>query len=132
MEGDSRNLEGKASKHEDDAEDDADVHALGGEDACNCREFDAAGEAVNERGAVKQHAGGKSAEDEIFEARFRGARIVAIDGRDDIERQALQLETHIERDEPVRRDHHEHAERRKDDEHGELEAIHLLTADIAE
>ena len=55
-----------------------------------------------------------------------------MDGGDDVEREALQLEAHVERDEAVRRDHHEHAERRQHDEHRELEAVHVFAADEAE
>ena len=37
--------------------------------------------------------------------------VVAVDGGDDVERQRLQLEAEIERDQVVGRDHHHHAER---------------------
>ena len=70
----------------------------------------------------------KRAEDEIFEAGFRGARIVAVDGGDDIERQRLQFEAHIERDQVVGRDHHHHADGRQQDEDRIFEALDLLAS----
>ena len=80
--------------------------------AISC-EAGAAGEAVDQRDAVEQHAGGQRAEHEIFEARFGRAQVVAVDRGDDVERQRLQLEAEIERDQVVGRDHQHHAERRE-------------------
>ena len=61
--------------------------------ACAMRgEIDRAGEAVDQRGAVEQHAGGERAEDEIFEAGFGRAHIVAVERRDHVEREAHQFE----------------------------------------
>ena len=52
--------------------------------------------------------------------------VVAVDGGDDVERQRLQLEAEIERDQVVGRDHHQHAERGEQDEDRELEALEVL------
>jgi hypothetical protein len=62
-----------------------------------------------------------AAEDEIFEPGFARTRRVALECGDDIERQALQLETDIKRDEIVGRDHHQHAGGCEQHEHGKLE-----------
>src|SRR2546421_583785 len=51
---------------------------------------------------------------------------IAPERSDDVEREALELEADIERDEIVGRDHHHHARRREQDEDGELEARDAL------
>ena len=56
------------------------------------REDRRAGEAVDERGAVEQHAGRQRAQDEILEPRLARANVVAVDGGDHVKREALQLE----------------------------------------
>ena len=52
--------------------------------------------------------------------------IVAVEGGEHVEREALQLEADIERDEVGGRDHQHHAEHGEDDQHRELEAAELL------
>ena len=74
-------------------------------------EVGGAGEAVDQRGAVEQHARGERAEDEVLQPGLGRAHVVAVEGGDDVERQALQLEAEIERDQVVGRDHQHHAER---------------------
>ena len=59
-----------------------------------------------------------------------GARVVALEGGDDVERQALQLKAEIERDEVVGRDHHHHAEGGQEDEHRIFEARHVLALHV--
>ena len=79
-----RDLEGEAGDQEDEAEDQPDRghgRAIDGGDA---GEGDGAGEAVDQRGAIEQHAGGQRAEDEIFQPRLGRAGVVAVDGGDDI------------------------------------------------
>ena len=65
-----RDLEGDAGGDEDEAEDDADA-GLALQRRGDGGERDAAGKAVDQRGAVEQHAGGERAEDEVFQARLR-------------------------------------------------------------
>ena len=70
-----------------------------------------AGEAVDQRGAVEQQARRQRAQHEILQARFRGLGVVAAEGGQDVERQRLQLDADIERDQVAGRGHHAHAER---------------------
>ncbi len=58
--------------------------------------------------------------------------VVAVDRGDDVERQRLQLEADIERDQVVGRNHQHHAERREQHEHRILELVELLLAGEAE
>ena len=74
---------------------------------------DGAGEAVDQRGAVQQHARRQRAEDEILQAGFGRLGVVAVAGGDDVEREAHQLEPEIEHDQVAGRDQHHHAERRE-------------------
>ena len=87
-----------------------------------------AGEAVDQRDAVEQHARRQRAEDEILEAGLGRAQTVAVDRGDDVERQRLQLEAEIERDQVVGRDHQHHAERGEQDEDRILELVEMLLA----
>ena len=91
-----------------------------------------AGEAVDQRGAVEQHAGGQRAQHEVLEARLARAHVVAADGRHHVERQALQLEAEIERDQIVGRDHHHHAGGRQQHEHRVLELLRSRLAHVVE
>ncbi len=122
-----RDLEGEAGEHEDEAEDQAELAlAPGLSTGGDAREADLAGEAVDQRGAVEQHARRQRAEDEIFQAGFGRAQRVAVDRGEHVERQRLQLEAEIEREHVARRDHQHHAERGKHDEDGILELVELL------
>ena len=105
-------LERQADEHEHEPERQADVrrHFRDRRGGCNRGVARRARDAVEHRGAVEQHARRQCAEHEILEARFARSDVVALEGGDHIERQGLQLEAEIERDEVVRRDHHQHAE----------------------
>ncbi len=70
--------------------------SLEGDHADDLVELGVAGEAVDQRGAVEQHARRQGAEDEILEARFGRPGVVALHGGDDVERQRLQFEADIE------------------------------------
>ena len=87
-------LEGEADDGEDDADEEADRHGLRrrGERLRDGRELGRAGKAVDRASAVEHHPGGERAEDEVFEARLGRAGAVALEGGDDVEREALQLE----------------------------------------
>ena len=54
--------------------------------------------AVNQRCAVKQKAGRQRTEDEVFQPGFRRFHAVPAECGDHVERQRLQLQSHIERD----------------------------------
>ena len=75
-----RDLEGDAGGDEDEAEDDAEA-GVALQRRRDGGEGDGAGEAVDQRRAVKQHAGGERAEDEVLQARFGRARLVAVERR---------------------------------------------------
>ena len=91
-----------------------------------------AGEAVDQRGAVEQHAGRERAEHEVFQSGLGRAHVVAVDRRDHVERKAHQLEAEIERDQVGRRDQHQHAGGREQDQDRELELLDLLGRQIVE
>ena len=91
-----------------------------------------AGEAVDQRGAVEQHPRGERAEDEIFEPGLGRAHRIAVEAGDDVERQALQFEAEIERDQVVGRDHDHHAGGRQQDQHRELEARDAVLLVVAQ
>ena len=80
-----------------------------------------AGVAVDQRGAVEQQAGREGAQHEIFEARLGRAQLVAAEGGEHVERQALEFEAEVKRDEVVGRDRQHHAGRREQDQHRILE-----------
>ena len=52
--------------------------------------------------------------------------IIAVEGGDDIERERHQFEAEIERDEIIRRDQQQHAERREQDQHRKFEIVELV------
>ena len=95
-------------------------------------EIHRAGEAVNQRGAVEQHARGQRAEDEVFQARFRRFQVVTVRGGDDVKRKAHQLEAEIERDQIGGGNEHHHAQRRQKNEHSEFEFLLLFRGEIVE
>ena len=109
-----RDLEAEAGEQEHQAEDQPDAALLAR--LGDAGEAHRAGEAVDQRGAVEQHARRQRAEHEIFQPRFGRAHVVAVDRRDHVERQAHQLEAEIERDQVGRRDQHQHAGGREQDQ----------------
>ena len=118
-----RTFEGEPHRDEDDADDETDRRrASVGEKLRQHVEIGGAGEAVDQRRAVEQHARGERAQNEIFEPGLGRALAVAREAGHDIERQALQLEREIERDQIVRRHHHHHAGGAEQHQHGKLEA----------
>ena len=86
----------------------------------------AAAGAVDQRHAVEQHAGRQRAENEILEPGLGRTRVVAVECGDHVERQRLQLEPHVQGDQVVGRDHHQHADGGQQHEHRILEAGHAL------
>ena len=127
-----RDLEDEAGEHEDEAEHQPELPLRPRQRGGDGLEAGVAGVAVDQADAVEQDARRQRAEHEIFEARFRRAHGIAIDGGDDVERQRLQLEPEIERQHVVGRDHQEHAERRQHDQHRVLELVELLLAGEAD
>ncbi|KAH2775502.1 hypothetical protein KXW38_001909, partial [Aspergillus fumigatus] len=99
---------------EDEAEHDAGADGLGrGRDAGKA---DGAGESVDQRAAIEQHARGQCAQHEVFQARFGGLGVVAVGGGDHVERKAHQLQPEIQHDEIAGRDQHHHAKGREQDQ----------------
>ena len=133
MERHGRNLEGQAGDDQHDADDNAHGRNTAGRlgqhrsDIDECRR---AGEAIDHGGAIEQHARGQRAEDEVLHAGFGRTQIVPAEGGDHIERQALQFQAEIERDQVVRRQHQQHADGRQQHQNGKLEAAHPLALDI--
>ena len=125
------NLEAEADEQKHDAEDQPDA-ALPAPRFGDAGEVHRAGEAVNQRGAVQQHAGRQRAEDEIFQARLGRFEVVAVRGGDHVERQAHQLEPEIERDQIGGGNQHHHAQRRQQHEDAEFEFLLLLDGQIIE
>ncbi len=90
MERHGRDLEGEPDRDEHDADDETDRRAAIGEELGEAIEARRPGEAVDQRGTVEQHAGGQRAEDEVLEPGLGRADRVAVEGGEDVERQALQ------------------------------------------
>ena len=131
MKGDRGHLEGKPGDEEDQPDERPQMRPGGTE--IDCRKGGKArraGETVEERDTIEHHARGERAEDEVFEPGFTRARLVAVERRQHVEREALRLEADIEREQVVRRDHHQHAQRREQDEHRVLEARDPALAQI--
>ena len=114
-----RNLEAKPGEQEHDAEHDTDAAGLGR--SRDAGKADRAGKAIDQRGAVEQHARGQRAQHEILQACFGRFGVVAVGGGDHVERKAHQLEPEIEHDQIARRDQNHHAERRKQHQNGIFE-----------
>ena len=106
------NLEGKAADHEHHADDEDRRQVLAGKRKRDAVEIGCAGDAIDKRGAIKQQARRQRAEKELFQPRLGRAERARAHRRDDIERQRLQLDTHIERHQVVGRDHQHHADKR--------------------
>jgi hypothetical protein len=105
------NLEAKAGKQEHQPEHDPD--AAGGYGRRDPGKADGSGKAIDQRGAVQQHARRQRAEDEIFQAGLGRFGVVAVAGGDHVECKAHQLEPEIEHDQVAGRDQHHHAEGRE-------------------
>ena len=103
-----RDLEAEAGEQEHEAEDQPDAALPDG--LGDAGERHGAGEAVDQRAAVEQHAGRQRAEHEILQAGFGRAHVVAVRRRDHVEREAHQFEAEIERDQIAGRDQHPHAD----------------------
>ena len=103
-------LKARPADEEDEAEDRRRCRHAALQRRGDAGERDGAGEAVDQRGAVEQHARRQRAEDEVLQAGLGGLGVVAVEGGEDVERQRLQLEAEIERDQVAGRDHHHHAD----------------------
>ena len=106
-----RDLEAEPGEQEHQAEHDADAAGFGG--GGDAGEADRAGEAIDQRGAVQQHAGRQRPQHEIFQPGFGRFRIVAVAGRDHVQRKAHQFQPEIEHDEVAGRNQHHHPKRRE-------------------
>ncbi len=115
MEGRRRHFESETRQNEHETEDHANRRRVG-DDRRDALERHRPRKAIEQRRTIKHHARRQRAENEIFETRFRGASIVARKGGDDIERQGHQFEAEIKRDEVIRRDQQQHAERGQQDQ----------------
>ena len=86
MERHRRDLEGEADEEEDEAEQQAEIGGRGAaRDHRDVLEAGRAGEAVDQRGAVEQHAGRQRAEHEVLEAGLARSDVVAAERGDDVE-----------------------------------------------
>ena len=120
-----RDLETETDEHEHQAEDQAEIGAL---PAClgDPGKADGAGEAVDQRRAVQQHAGRQRAQHEILQAGLGRAHVFAVRGGHHVERQAHHLEPEIERDQVVGGNQQHHAERRQQEQHAVFEPLLVL------
>ncbi len=117
-----RHFEGEPGHQEHKTEDNAE-RRLSVDGFGDARKGNRAGEAIEKRSAIKQHAGRQRAEDEIFEAGFRRPEIVAVERGNDVKGKRHQFEPKIERDETGRRNQHQHAEGRQKDQNRKLEFV---------
>ncbi|MGY3420901.1 uncharacterized protein YdaT [Bradyrhizobium sp. F1.13.4] len=111
MERHGRDLEAEAGEQEHETEHQADIRDRRGRR--DAGEADRTGEAVDQRGAVEQHARRQRAEHEVLQAGFGRLGVVTVRGRHDVERERHQFEAEIERDQIAGRDQHHHAEGRE-------------------
>ena len=81
-----------------------------------------AGRAVDHRHPVEEHARGQRAEHEVLHRRLGRRASTCVHRHHRVERQRLQLESEVEREEVVGRDHHQHAEQREQRQHEGLAA----------
>ena len=85
-------------------------------------EVERAGSAVDHRHAVQQHSRGERAQHEVLHRGFGSALRAPVHRHQRIQRQRLQLEPHVEREEIGGGDHHHHAEQREQRQHERLAA----------
>ena len=125
-----RNLEAEAREQEHQPEHQPDAalpRGLG-----DAGERHVAGEAVDQRAAVQQHARRQRAEHEILQPGLRRTHVVAVRRGDHVERKAHQLEAEIERDQVAGRDQHAHAGGREQDQDRVFEGPLVLLRLIVE
>ncbi len=120
MERHRRDLEAQAGEQEHEAEGERQAALPRG--FRNAGEAHRSGRAIDQRGAVQEHAGRERAKDKIFQSRLGRAQTLAVDRGDHVKRETHQLETEIERDEVPCRNQHEHAGGREHDQDRILEA----------
>ena len=125
-----RDLEAEAREQEHEAEDQPDAALRRG--LGDAGERHVAGEAVDQRAAVQQHAGRQRAEHEILQARFGRSHGIAVRGGDHVERKTHQFEAEIERDQVAGRDQHAHADRREQDQDRIFEGLLPRHGEIVE
>jgi hypothetical protein len=94
------------------------------------REVRRAGRAVQERQAEEQRRGSDGADDEVLQPRLQRALAARLGGAQHVERDRQQLEPEEERDEVLRRDEHEHARRRAEQQAVELAVRGLAGRDV--
>ena len=93
---------------------------------------DRAGEAVDQRGAVEQHAGRQRAEHEIFQAGLGRAHVVAVDRGDHVERRGSSARGRDRARSDRRPRSASHAGGREQDQDRVLERLLLLGREIVE
>ena len=81
-----------------------------------------ASEAVDQGGSVEHDPRRQGAQDEILQAGFGGLAVARLEGGQNVKGQRLQLDGDEQRDQVAGRNHHAHAERRDDNQHGVFEA----------
>jgi len=128
VEGRGRNLEGQAADQEDEAKQHTGSGALV-DGRSNVFEPGRTGEAIDQGGAIEQHARRQGAQDKVLQACFRGLQIVPVHGRQHIERQGLQFDADIEGDQIAGADHHAHAQGGQQDQDGEFEGRSALAGE---
>ena len=130
VEGHGGDLEGEPGEDEDEAEEEADRHAAILHRGDQHVKAGGAGEAVGQRGAVEEEPRAQRAQHEILEAGLVGFHAVAVHGGEHVERERLQLEPHVERDQIARRNHHHHADHRERQQDRILEAHHAPAGEV--
>ena len=121
MERNCRDLEGKAGEHEHHAEQRAgrEVRIECCPDTVIARR---AGETVDEADAVKDDTRGETTQDEVLQAGFAGLVVTPREAREDVGREARQLETDIQRHQVNGGHHDAHAGCIEQHQHGEFTA----------
>ena len=126
-----RDLEGEARDDEHQPEQQTQRDMAVGRRLDDAGEVRGAGEAIGQRGAIEQQARAERAQHEILQAGLGRLHAVPAQRRDDIERQRLQLQPHVERHQVGGRDHHHHAYHRQGDQQRVFEAQQVAAGHVA-
>ena len=117
-------------RHHDEGHGDHETGAMGRIDRGDLVEAQGAGQAVEHRHAVEQHAGSNGAEHEVLDRRLCGHAGITIEGHQRVQRQRQQLDAEINGEQASRRRQHADAEQRCERQHLVLTAADLAALEV--
>ena len=123
VKGHSTELEGQTGNNKDQAENQHLVLDLAaGNRLKHFVDIERAGGAIDHGQAVEQKARGQRAQHKVLHGRFGGGRVVSAQGHQRVARQRHELETHVDDQKIVTRDHHKNTQQREQTQGEELTA----------